>query len=58
MLDKYGETLIEKVVTADGPGTAGAAAHLYRTLVEWAFAKPPQKVDVTGYSGFKIVDVE
>ena len=53
-LDKHGDSLVEKVVAAEGNGAAGAAANLFRTLVEFCIPKPDQKVDVTGFGGGEI----
>ena len=58
MLEKHGETLVEKVVAAEGAGAAAAAANLYRTLVEWTIPKPEQKVDISGFKGDVRIVVE
>lgn len=57
-LDEYGDTIIEKIVKSDAPGSAAAQARVLETLVSHTVAKPTQRLDVTGFSGFKIVDVE
>lgn len=60
LLDAHGEVLAEQIVSADSaiPGSLGAKARLFDTLVVHCVPKPTQRVDVGGFQGFKIVDVE